>query len=90
LGPAPKIAAGAPDPASFFSRQIITGVFNVTANPAISVCNGFSASGLPLAAQIVGKPFDEATVLRVAHAFEKATPWHKRRPVLRENVETPH
>jgi aspartyl-tRNA(Asn)/glutamyl-tRNA(Gln) amidotransferase subunit A len=84
LRPAPPIAEGSPDPASFYSRQIITGVFNVTANPAITICTGFSKDGLPLSAQIAGKPFDEATILRVAHAFEKATPWHKRRPVLRE------
>jgi aspartyl-tRNA(Asn)/glutamyl-tRNA(Gln) amidotransferase subunit A len=90
LGPAPRIADGSPEPASFFGRQIITGVFNVTANPAISISCGFSAAGLPLAAQIAGKPFDEATVLRVAHAFERATPWHKRRPVLREGIATAH
>lgn len=56
--------------------------FNVTGSPAISICNGFSARGLPLAMQIVGRHFDEATVLRVAQAYEKATPWHERRPQL--------
>jgi aspartyl-tRNA(Asn)/glutamyl-tRNA(Gln) amidotransferase subunit A len=47
--------------------------FNVTGNPAMSIPTGFSASGLPLSMQIVGKPFDDATALRIGHAFEAAT-----------------
>ena len=43
---------------------------------------GFAAAGFPLSLQIAGRPFDEATVLRAAYAYEKATPWRKRRPVL--------
>jgi len=56
--------------------------FNLTGQPALTVPCGFSASGLPLALQIVGKPFDEATVLRVGHAYEIHTSWHERRPAL--------
>jgi Asp-tRNA(Asn)/Glu-tRNA(Gln) amidotransferase A subunit family amidase len=41
---------------------------------------GFSKAGLPLAMQIVGKPFSEALVYRVAHAYEQATQWVKRHP----------
>jgi aspartyl-tRNA(Asn)/glutamyl-tRNA(Gln) amidotransferase subunit A len=55
--------------------------FNVAGYPAMSVCSGFGAGGLPVAIQLVGKPFREATVLRVAHAFEKATPFRDRRPL---------
>jgi aspartyl-tRNA(Asn)/glutamyl-tRNA(Gln) amidotransferase subunit A len=54
--------------------------FNVSGSPALSICNGFSRSGLPLSVQIVGRPFDEATVLRVGHTYEKATDWKARRP----------
>ena len=54
--------------------------FNVAGYPAISVCSGFGAGGLPVAIQLVGKPFQEATVLRIADAFEKATPFRDRRP----------
>lgn len=54
--------------------------FNLTGQPALSIPCGVSASGLPLALQIVGKPFDEATVLQVGHAYEGQTEWHKRRP----------
>lgn len=48
---------------------------NVTGGPALEICNGFSRSELPLGMQIIGRPFDEATVLRVGHAYEQATAW---------------
>jgi len=54
--------------------------FNVTGSPAISVPVGFSKSGLPLAMQIVGKPFSEAMIYRVAHAYEQATKWTQMHP----------
>jgi aspartyl-tRNA(Asn)/glutamyl-tRNA(Gln) amidotransferase subunit A len=54
--------------------------FNVTGQPSMAVRCGVSAKGLPLSLQIAGKPFDEATVLRVGHAYEQATEWHRRRP----------
>jgi len=56
--------------------------FNLTGNPALALPTGFSKSGLPLSMQIVGKPFDETTVYRVAHAYEQATSWHRQRPPL--------
>jgi aspartyl-tRNA(Asn)/glutamyl-tRNA(Gln) amidotransferase subunit A len=65
-----------------FERPMLTMPFNVTGTPAMSVCCGYSAAGLPLAFQLVGKPFDEATVLRAAHAYEKATAWRSVRPRL--------
>ena len=58
--------------------------FNQTGLPALSVCCGFSPSGLPIGMQIVGKPFDEETVLRVGHAYERAAGWYKRTPDLAE------
>ena len=56
--------------------------FNLTGQPALSVCNGCDAAGLPLSLQIVGRPFDESTVLRIGHAHERATEWRDRRPQL--------
>jgi aspartyl-tRNA(Asn)/glutamyl-tRNA(Gln) amidotransferase subunit A len=56
--------------------------FNLTGQPAISLPCGFDSRGLPVGLQIVGRPFDEETVLRVAHAYEQATDWHLRRPPL--------
>ena len=56
--------------------------FNLTGAPALSVPTGFSSAGLPLSMQIVAKNFDEAMIYRVAHAYELAAKWTKRRPKL--------
>jgi aspartyl-tRNA(Asn)/glutamyl-tRNA(Gln) amidotransferase subunit A len=63
-------------------RPSLTIAFNVTGIPAMSVCCGFTDGGLPLSFQIVGKRFADATVLRVAHTYENATPWRGMRPAL--------
>ncbi len=67
---------------AILERPSLTIAFNVTGSPAMSVCCGYTEGGLPLSFQIVGKRFDDATVLRAAHAYEGATPWRQRRPVL--------
>jgi aspartyl-tRNA(Asn)/glutamyl-tRNA(Gln) amidotransferase subunit A len=54
--------------------------FNCTGHPAASMPAGFTAEGLPIGVQIIGRPFDEATVLRVADAYQRVTDWHTRRP----------
>jgi len=56
--------------------------FNLTGSPAMSVCTGFGAGGLPVAMQLIGKPFAEATLFRAAQAYEKATNWRKKRPAM--------
>ena len=57
-----------------------TNVWNLLGLPAVVVPCGFSRDRLPVAIQIVGRPFDEATVLRIALAYERATDWHTKRP----------
>jgi aspartyl-tRNA(Asn)/glutamyl-tRNA(Gln) amidotransferase subunit A len=64
-----------------YDRQART-PFNVTGTPALSLPVGFSQSGLPIGMQVLGKAFDEAMIYRVAHAYERATSWHLRRPSL--------
>ena len=54
--------------------------FNFSGHPACAAPCGFTAAGLPIGAQIVGRPFDEATVLRVVDAYQRVTDWHTRRP----------
>jgi aspartyl-tRNA(Asn)/glutamyl-tRNA(Gln) amidotransferase subunit A len=56
--------------------------FNFTGHPACALPCGFTPAGLPIGLQIVGRPFDEATVLRAADAYQRATDWHTRRPPL--------
>ena len=65
-----------------FAAPSFTMPFNVAGYPAMTICAGFGAGGLPVAIQLVGKPFQEATVLRIADAFEKATPFRNTRPAL--------
>ncbi|HEX5320062.1 MAG TPA: amidase [Stellaceae bacterium] len=67
---------------SILERPRFTMPFNVSGSPAMSVCCGFADNGLPLSFQIVGKRFDDATVLRAADAYERATPFRGRRPSL--------
>jgi aspartyl-tRNA(Asn)/glutamyl-tRNA(Gln) amidotransferase subunit A len=57
-----------------------TSPWNLVGLPAIVVPCGMSRDGLPVSIQIVGRAFDEPTVLRIAHAYETATDWHRRRP----------
>jgi len=59
-----------------------TNPFNLTGFPALSLPCGFTKEGLPVGLQIVGRPRDEALVLRVGKAYESATEWHTRRPPL--------
>lgn len=63
-----------------FSR--LTRPFNTLGLPALSVPCGFAPDGRPCGLQIVGRAFDEATVLRLGHAYEQAAGWHRRRPPL--------
>ncbi len=58
----------------------LTMPFNLTGLPAVSCPCGFNADGLPIGLQIAGKPFEEATVLRIAHAYQQLTDWHRREP----------
>jgi len=55
-------------------------LINLVGLPAITVPCGFGADGLPVGLQVVGRAMDEPTVLAIAHAYERATPWHTRRP----------
>ncbi len=71
----------AQDPELGFPRSNMA-PFNLTGLPTLALPCGFASSGLPLSLQLAGRPFEEATVLRVGHAYEQATLWHTRRPPL--------
>jgi aspartyl-tRNA(Asn)/glutamyl-tRNA(Gln) amidotransferase subunit A len=82
VAPTPAFALGekTDDPLQMYLSDIYTIPVNLTGTCAMSLPCGFSEKGLPIGLQLIGKPFDEATMLRTAHAFEQATEWHKRTP----------
>ena len=84
-GPAPRIDE-VPTWA-VYERASYTAPYNLTGAPALALPIGFE-NALPLGFQIAGKPFDEAAVMRVGHAFEQATEFHRRRPALAASL--PH
>ena len=70
-------------PDRLVSAPSITMPFSVAGMPALAIPCGFSrAEGLPLSLQIAAAPFAEALVLRIAHAYQQATDWHRRHPTL--------
>ena len=88
-GPAPLIAStkaplrsGAEAARRFFSRRSYTTPASLAGVPAISLPCGFTASGLPIGLQLIARRFEEATLLRAAHAYEQATSWRDRRPPI--------
>lgn len=85
FGEARRIVDAADAP-SIPAKPSFTMPLSVTGHPAISVRTGFGADGLPLAMQLVGRPFAESTLFRVANAYETATAWRDRRPALLATV----
>jgi aspartyl-tRNA(Asn)/glutamyl-tRNA(Gln) amidotransferase subunit A len=78
--PAFKLGEKTDDPLQMYLSDIFTISANLAGVPGINVPCGFTRSGLPIGLQIIGKPFDEATILKVAHAYQQATGWHTERP----------
>ena len=76
-----KLGEKIEDPMQMYLSDVCTLPINIAGVPAISIPAGF-AEGLPIGMQIIGKPFDEETILRIAFAYEQATDWHKRKPPL--------
>jgi aspartyl-tRNA(Asn)/glutamyl-tRNA(Gln) amidotransferase subunit A len=70
------------DPLAMYMNDVYTIPASMTGLPAVSVPCGFNAAGLPIGLQLIGRALDEPTLLRAAHAYEQATPWRQRRPVL--------
>ena len=68
-------------------RRISTYPFSLANIPAIALPMGYTKNELPVSLQIAAKPFDEATVFRVAHAYERAAPWHQRHPDLARTLQ---
>jgi aspartyl-tRNA(Asn)/glutamyl-tRNA(Gln) amidotransferase subunit A len=69
------------DPLTMYLSDIFTISVNLAGLPALALPCGVDAAGLPVGLQIIGQPFDEATVLRVGAAYEQASDWHRRSPI---------
>ena len=87
FGPAPRLDAHSP--INFWAKPNANPMANVFGCPSLALCNGFSSTGLPLGMQIMGRPFGEASVLRIGYAYEQATEWHTRRPELTAGAVQP-
>ena len=79
-GAAPRFDATLSEFEWLKANDFIYAPFNVTGGPALGVCIGYTADGMPLGMQIAGAPFTDDLVLRVGHAYERATEWRSRRP----------
>lgn len=77
-----KVGEKTEDPMTMYANDILTIPVNLAGVPAISIPCGFGANNMPLGLQIIGKHFDEATIYRVAHAFEQATDYHTKKASL--------
>lgn len=75
-----KIGEKTQDPLKMYLSDILTIPCNIAGLPGISVPCGFSSEGLPIGIQVLGKPFDEETVIHVAHAYEHNTNWGEKKP----------
>jgi len=78
--PAFKVGEKADDPLQMYLSDIFTISVNLAGVPGISIPCGFTHNGLPIGMQLIGRHFDEETILRVAFAYEQTTEWHKRKP----------
>ena len=80
-----KIGEKVDDPIAMYLNDVFTLPVNIAGLPGMSVPCGFAemeGKKLPLGLQVIAKPFDESTALRVAHAYEQATDWHNQHPAL--------
>ena len=80
--PAPGIKSKEDAESRISGQRSFTGPFNIASVPALATPCGFTSENLPASLQIVGRPFDEETIFKVAHAYERATPWHVTRPPI--------
>jgi aspartyl-tRNA(Asn)/glutamyl-tRNA(Gln) amidotransferase subunit A len=81
--PAFKLGEKIEDPLQMYLSDIYTISVNLAGLPAISVPCGFSQAGLPIGLQLIGRAFEEDTLLRAAHAYEQSTQWYVKKPVVR-------
>ena len=80
MGTDPKVNKG--KLATAYYEAAYTIPFNMTGSPALSIPCGFASNGMPMGFQVIGRAYEDATVLRVAHQYQQITDWHRKRPPL--------
>ncbi len=80
--PAFKLGEKTEDPLQMYLSDIFTISVNLAGVPGISIPCGFTSGNLPVGLQLIGKHFDEESILKIAYAYEQSTDWHKKRPKL--------
>mgnify|MGYP002401396982 FL=1 len=81
--PAFKLGEKSENPLQMYLSDIFTISVNLAGLPAMSLPCGFSKAGLPIGLQLIGRAFEEETMLQAAHAYEQATQWHQKKPTIR-------
>ena len=81
--PAFRLGEKSEDPLQMYLSDIYTISINLAGLPAISVPCGVTKAGLPIGMQLIGRAFEEETLLRAAHAYEQSTQWHVKKPIVR-------
>ncbi|MFC2059848.1 amidase family protein [Chloroflexota bacterium] len=76
-----KIVEKMDEPLQMYLSDVCTLPINIAGLPAISIPAGLAA-GLPTVRQIIGKPFSEETILKIAYAYQQTTDWHERKPKI--------
>lgn len=87
FGPAPRFEDYRSE--NFWLKSNVCTPANTGRTPTLALPCGFSAGGLPLGMQLIGRPGDDARVLQAGHAFQQATDWHRRRPALQTGAALP-
>ena len=78
-----KLGEKSEDPLQMYLSDVFTISVNLAGLPAISLPCGFSKAGMPIGLQLIGRAFEEETVLRAAHAYEQSTQWYRQKPTIR-------
>jgi aspartyl-tRNA(Asn)/glutamyl-tRNA(Gln) amidotransferase subunit A len=80
--PAFRVGEKSADPLQMYLADIFTISVNLAGVPGISIPCGFTSGNLPIGMQLIGRHFDEETILKASHAYEQSTEWHRRKPSL--------
>lgn len=82
-----KLGQGLSDPLAMYLGDIYTVMINIAGLPALAMPCGFDSDGMPIGMQLIGRPFEEQTILEAGHAYQSVTDYHKQKPAVRKEAE---